>query len=583
MRGTIAVCLALWIIAARAAETAPPGVLILYSNQRPTPAQVAIEDTLRATVSDGLKRPVSLYSEYLDDEWGSLEPHAGKEAEFLQDKYERRNIRVIVAVALPALRFATQFRDRIGADVPVVHLAVAWDRMDRSTLRADVVGNLEDNDPTPTLQLALRLHPGAKRLVLVRGASELDRRWETRMRAAVEQLGDGITVEYLSGLPTSELLLRVGALPQGTIVFTPGYFNDGAGQVTTPRQSVERVAGASAVPVYGAFDTHVGAGIVGGYMTRFEDQAREAGAIVVRLLNGTSAAGIASSLVARVPMVDWRQVRRWRIDERLLPAGTIVRFREPSAWEKYWLEISAVVAVVIVQAGLIAALLLQRVRRRRAEASSSMLAGRLLTAHEDERRRLARDLHDDVTQRLARLAIDAGRMERDSEGRYPDGAARGVREELVRLSEDVHALSYRLHPSVLDDLGLAEGLKAECGRLSRQASIAVKVEVDDVPPKLPRDPSLCLFRVAQEALRNVMRHAHAQAVTVSLSSQGRGLQLMVHDDGRGFDASRRGGEPSLGQVSMRERVRLVGGWLRIESVPGRGTIVTAWVPLQGAA
>jgi signal transduction histidine kinase len=282
-------------------------------------------------------------------------------------------------------------------------------------------------------------------------------------------------------------------------------------------------------------------------------------------------------------MVDWRQVRRWRIDERSLPAGTIERFHEPSAWEKYWLEISVIVAIVILQAGLIAALLLQRVRRRRAEASSSMLAGRLLTAHEDERRRLARDLHDDVTQRLARLAIDAGRMERDTEGRYADGAARGVREELVRLSEDVHALSYRLHPSVLDDLGLAEGLKAECGRLSRQASIPVKIEVADVPPKLPRDPSLCLFRIAQEALRNVVRHAHARAVTVSLSPLGRGLQLTVHDDGRGFDASRREREPSLGQVSMRERVRLVGGWLRIESVPGRGTIVTAWVPLQGAS
>jgi signal transduction histidine kinase len=150
------------------------------------------------------------------------------------------------------------------------------------------------------------------------------------------------------------------------------------------------------------------------------------------------------------------------------------------------------------------------------------------------------------------------------------------------LSKDVHDLSYRLHPSVLDDLGLAEGLRAECGQVSRHAAIAVTVDVDGVPAKLPREPSLCLFRVAQEALRNVVRHAQASAISVSLSPQGRGLQLTVRDDGRGFEAIRDDQPPSLGQMSMRERVRQAGGRLRIDSAPGTGTTVTAWVPLERA-
>jgi PAS domain S-box-containing protein len=203
------------------------------------------------------------------------------------------------------------------------------------------------------------------------------------------------------------------------------------------------------------------------------------------------------------------------------------------------------------------------------------LAGRLITAHEDERRHLARELHDDLTQRLARLAIDAGRMENAAQ--ISEGA-RLLREDLVRLSEDVHALSYRLHPSVLDDLGLVEALRTECDRVARHSDLAVDVEASAVPATLPAEASLCLFRVAQEALNNAARHAQASTVTVRLSPRERGMQLAVSDNGNGFELSRDPQPPSLGLASMRERVRLVHGELDIEST-GRGTTVTAWVPV----
>ena len=214
-------------------------------------------------------------------------------------------------------------------------------------------------------------------------------------------------------------------------------------------------------------------------------------------------------------------------------------------------------------------------RRRRAEKEATDLSGRLLTAHEDERRRLARELHDDLTQRLARLAIDAGRMENAPAA--PEGI-RPLREDLVRLSEDVHALSYRLHPSVLDDLGLVEALRAECDRVARHGALRVEVDARDVPEALPAEASLCLFRVAQEALSNAARHARASAVTVVLSPSRMGLQLAVSDNGSGFDPARSRERASLGLASMRERVRLLQGELDIESTAGRGTTVVAWVP-----
>jgi PAS domain S-box-containing protein len=203
------------------------------------------------------------------------------------------------------------------------------------------------------------------------------------------------------------------------------------------------------------------------------------------------------------------------------------------------------------------------------------VAGRLLTVHEGERRRLARELHDDLTQQLARLAIDAGSME--SAVGAPDGL-RALREDLVRLSEVVHAMSSRLHPSVLDDLGLIEALKAECARVARHGALRVEVNACDVPGALSAEASLCLFRVAQEALSNASRHAHASAVTVLLAPSSKGLQLAVSDNGSGFDPERPRERASLGLASMRERVRLLQGKFEIESTPGRGTTVVAWVP-----
>ena len=217
---------------------------------------------------------------------------------------------------------------------------------------------------------------------------------------------------------------------------------------------------------------------------------------------------------------------------------------------------------------------------KHAEEALRGLSRRLIKAHEEERTRVARDLHDDITQRLARLAIDAGQAEGSPDDQVWAQTMRSVREGLVSLSEDVHSLSYRLHPSVLEDLGLAEGLKAECERFSRQESIAIDMDVANTPAVIPAESALCLFRVAQEALRNVARHARARRVKVSVRALDDGLQLAVVDDGIGFEVAVQRDHPSLGLASMRERVHLLDGELDIESAPGKGTTVLVWIPVE---
>jgi PAS domain S-box-containing protein len=208
------------------------------------------------------------------------------------------------------------------------------------------------------------------------------------------------------------------------------------------------------------------------------------------------------------------------------------------------------------------------------------LAAKLLHAQEEERRRIAREMHDDWTQRLALLGIDLAKLEKHLG--TPEKALpllRTMQEQLVSLSEDVHALSRQLHPSILDDLGLVEALRSECASFSRREGIAVAYHPQEIPTTLPKDVALCIYRVAQEALRNLAKYAAVSEAWVTLVGTGRDLLLRVQDKGVGFDPAEGHSQPGLGLSSMEERVRLIQAKLSITSAPGRGTTVDVRVPL----
>jgi signal transduction histidine kinase len=152
---------------------------------------------------------------------------------------------------------------------------------------------------------------------------------------------------------------------------------------------------------------------------------------------------------------------------------------------------------------------------------------------------------------------------------------------MVNLSEDVHALSRQLHPSILDDLGLVDALRSECASVSRREGVAVAYRSDDVTASTPNDVALCIYRVAQEALRNVVKHGGTKEASVSLIKSGREIILNIQDRGIGFDVADVRLRAGLGLSSMEERVRLVRGTLSVESERGRGTTVTVHVPMVG--
>lgn len=215
---------------------------------------------------------------------------------------------------------------------------------------------------------------------------------------------------------------------------------------------------------------------------------------------------------------------------------------------------------------------------RRSREELRALAARWLTAAEEERKALSRELHDDLNQRLAILAVDvetiAARMPQADPLRQELDL---LRAGLVELSEDVRRMAYQLRPSILDDLGLAPALRSYCEQFKRREGIAVAFTHTGAPEKLPPEISLSLYRVAQEALRNVAKHARAKRAAVSLQVEGGVAVLTVKDWGVGFDpasAHLRG----LGIVGMGERVRLAGGSFEVKSRPGHGAEIEVRIP-----
>jgi signal transduction histidine kinase len=355
---------------------------------------------------------------------------------------------------------------------------------------------------------------------------------------------------------------------------------------------VDRVTAVASAPTYCWVESAMGHGIVGGSL---KDQTAEVAAvagIALRVLNGEAADSIPLSspdLSAR--QLDWRQLRRWGISEARVPAGTLVRFREPGLWDRYKAYIVGAAALLVAQSALIAGLLLQLAARRRAEATLQAIQdglrasrARVLDMVEQERNRIARDLHDDIGQRLAALT-----MALDDVASGPPVPAIDLNIRIdtlstrsLELAKDVQIIARNMHFSRPEYLGLESACADFCRDVSKRGQLAVDFDARDVPEHLDKDVALCVYRVLQESVNNAAKHARAPHVRVALSDGGDQIRLEVADDGIGFDPATAMQGPGLGLISMQERVRLVSGELSIVSRPGAGATIRACVSLVHA-
>jgi PAS domain S-box-containing protein len=213
------------------------------------------------------------------------------------------------------------------------------------------------------------------------------------------------------------------------------------------------------------------------------------------------------------------------------------------------------------------------------------LSGRLIAAQEEERGRIARELHDDFSQRLALLGIGLSRLwkKRPESEEEERTVVRELWNRTQEISSDVHRLSHQLHSSKLEHVGLGPALMGLCEEISEKYGMQVEFADRGVASEIPKDVSLCLFRVTQEALNNVVKHSGAKQAQVELCRERNEIRLQIVDAGAGFDVALRDPDAGIGLIGMRERLRLVGGRLLVQSAPMRGTAILAEVPVSVSA
>lgn len=562
--------------------------LVLYSTRRDAQIVALGERELPRILEEGLNEGLDYYSEYFDRGRFPDDAYQNAFRDFLKRKYTGLSFDVVIAMQDVAADFVGRFREELFPGTPVVFFADGGG-IPRLPNATGIVASQNFGD---TLRLATALQPGVRHVFVVTGAAAGDREFEAGARLQFQSFEPQLTFTYLTGLTTQALESRLSSLPAGSIVYYVLVDEDGTGAKFHPLDYLDRVAAVANAPTYCWVDSAMGHGIVGGGLKDQGRQIQAVGRLAFRVLRGEAADSIpVTSQDLNVPQVDWRELSRWGIDEGAVPAGTRIRFRDSSVWDRYRTYILSALVLLLAQSALIAGLLLQRFRRRQAEdqvrgGQAELrtsydrirdLAARLLNAQEAERARIARELHDDISQQLALLSIDLELF-----GGVADPSVRQMAREALGRTQDlarsVHDLSHRLHPAKLRLIGLAAALQGLQHELARPGA-AITVAHVDVPRNLPPDLTLCLFRIAQEGLQNALKHGRARNVSVELRGGSDRLVLTIVDDGIGFDVDPAFGT-GLGLVSMDERLDAVGGALTIHSRPGAGTRLDVVVPLR---
>jgi PAS domain S-box-containing protein len=698
----VALGLLLWVLIRPAAASQPAvkNVLILHNWNTLPQSWTLMESTVRARVPG----QISFYSASVENPRFDEEAYRKSLAETLNRGYSGVKLDLVVAVTYPVLQFAMEHRDTMFPGIPIVFTDLP--SQEAGKLWPEVTGVISSIGIRETIDLALRLQPDTNTVAIITGVTDWDKKWLAVAHTELLRRQDKVKEIDLIGPAGRQTLEKVAQLPPHTVVLFQLRPDDYAQPAVEPLDVLSAVA--ELRPTYSAWrGLALGHGGVGGAYRELPKDAVLNGEVVARVLSGEKPENIP---VVRDPdlqvHVDWRALQRWHIPESVLPAGSVVDYRELSFWQRERQYIGIAIILIAAQALLIAGLLLQRARKRKAEAvlreseerfrvmadstpslvwmcdergrinyingrrvaftgrdpdagygniwvtyihpddvervlatfyealkvkqpfsqeyrlrrsdgvyrwmfdvasprvngdgsfggfigsaidttdqklaqqALERVSGKLIEAQEQERSRIARDLHDDICQRLALLSMEIEQANRASSGSLATTKQNleHIREHCSEIAGDVQSLSHQLHSAKLDLLGVVAAIKGFCTEFSKQHHVIIDFNDRNVPTHLPKDLSLCLFRIAQEALHNAVKYSGTNKFTVALWAIEDEIQLVVRDAGAGFDVEEAKKNRGLGLVSMQERIHLVQGRFTVDSKPGKGTRIFAAVP-----
>ena len=389
---------------------AAPRVLVFFDeNKDDLPGLSRTDRSLREAFRAQLGTDTEVHSESIGLSRAKDPGYEATAVEFYRRKYESARPDLIVAVLDRPLAFLMRHSQELFPGVPIVFSGIDASSIEAKALPPNVTGLLVDRQYAPTLDVALRLQPEARNVVVVGGTSPFDRFLQGFVRRDLKRFEGRLNMLYLFDSSMDEVLARVAALPPRSIVLFVSMLKDAAGNRFVPAEALASIATKASAPTYVFLDQYVGLGAVGGNVYSYAEDASHVVALGARILRGEAPSSIpVLARSARIDVFDERQLRRWKLDESRLPAGSVVRNRQPSVWDTYRWYIVAAVALLLVQGTLIAGLLIARRRQRLAEAEARKQRDelahvlRVTTLNE-----LTTSLAHEINQPLAAILLNA--------------------------------------------------------------------------------------------------------------------------------------------------------------------------------
>src|SRR5277367_5163044 len=382
---------------------------------------VTMTQQIIAGMRDTPGRQVEFLSENLDLLSFPDRPSLSEQRDSLITQYGHQKLDAIVAIGPDTIRFLSSYADTLFLGVPIVICGSSADQAGDPPLDSRFTGTWQKREPGKTLEAALRLFPNTRHVFVVGGSSAYDRVVMKPTKEFLSSFQAGVEFSFLEDMEMATLLKQLKNLPKNSIVFYLSFFQDSAGnKFLNATQALPMVASAANAPVFGLSDTYLGHGIVGGDLMNFQEQGKATARIVSRLLAGQRAENIPIEILSSTFMFDWNEMQRWHIPEAGLPAGSIILFRKPNVLEmakRFWVLI---LLFLLAFSALIAYLQNSRRRLTLAIENEKRLSSKLMHAEEQERRRIASELHDDFSQRLAVLSLGLENVEEATPASFTD-------------------------------------------------------------------------------------------------------------------------------------------------------------------
>jgi signal transduction histidine kinase len=607
----LAVCTGMLCVRNGHAADAKKVLVVFPEDAWSAPAYQTIYDAIKSVFDADDRMRVTLFGECLDL---YLFPGVDRERSlvaFLQKKYAGVKFDLLIPVANSSLDFIMRHRDSLFPGTPIVYckgVAVGGKGLEHGS---DTTGTAVTCDIAGTIELARALRPGLKRIAVIAGTGLVDKFLLSTFYAAFKDYQGKMELIDLAGLPMDALLTRVSGLPEATAIFYLSLSRDGAGRIFSSAATQKLVSQAANAPLFNLIDTALGYGSVGGRMTQLEAMGRKSAQIARRVLSGTSAAAIPPEVISYNPaMLDGRELKRWGIDESLLPAGSIVRFRETSLWEIYRWWVIGTFTFICLQTLMIAVLVNALLKRKQADAQASRFHQQL--AHMSRVAtvgQLGQSLAHEINQPLAAIQLNAEAAQKLLEETHPDLAeARAALGDIVadnkRAQEVILGVRHLVKniPPTPTRIGLNQVATDAVQMMRADAAakgVSVHLQLEAGLPAVVGD-SVQLQQVVLNLLLNAVEAVSQNpspprlvTVRTAAEAEGRTVSLSVADNGPGIDPktaerlfeaffSTKPHGLGLGLSICRSIAEAHGGALSYPSAPGKGAEFRLRLP-AGAA